>query len=488
MSLSILPRVRHTSNHRSEENSARQVIKSQSVPRFSNSRSQIFENQQQVNTTHTSTVQKQDLSSAADRNSGVMQETEQIIIQKKLPKLYTAELYNSFYQKTNNIKDKYMQLYKQVQKEGENQPRLRTLRDVIKETEDAFSRSYSIKYFGANQDQVGVLSRRVPIKFETRTKYLISNRDNLNSQNETISIGYELDHQKRDNLDFQRKLGNETARSIGSDYFGNGTQRNQQYNEENSSSKFYTKAREDLENSKQISSILNENQNAYIVNKYFIPKELHTVKNKHKRSRSIEPLEGRLNFELNSKKVVGAKNAGASSSLERASKGVDKIKRTMLRGQLATTKNINEPTRDMILETDRYMTQEMKNLLAERNNLSYAKLLSSIQNPETLEKYPDRRLLEQPPVPRKNQKIEKVPKSPKTGPKSPKNEHKNPNESSKTLPVRESTLRPVQNNTMYNSYLKIANKYGEGIKSLQDLQNRPVMNTTTDALHAYIDK
>ena len=80
----------------------------------------------------------------------------------KMIKLYNPQLFEKYSHKINIVREKYENLYQQYFENplvGE-----KNLSELVSTTENIINSTYSIKYFGINNNQIGILSRRVPLK------------------------------------------------------------------------------------------------------------------------------------------------------------------------------------------------------------------------------------------------------------------------------------------------------------------------------------
>jgi len=86
---------------------------------------------------------------------------------RPLPKLYTVTQYENFSRKLENLKDKYTRLYGKTEvTEGDFTQELNpeNIKDLVLDAEKMFNASYSIKYFGLKDNQLGIISKRIPMQ------------------------------------------------------------------------------------------------------------------------------------------------------------------------------------------------------------------------------------------------------------------------------------------------------------------------------------
>jgi len=84
-------------------------------------------------------------------------------IQRPLKKLYSSRQYENFSKKLGDMKERYASLY------GEAEPRKEEIspekfQELYLNAEKMFNASYSIKYMGLKNDQLGIVSQRVPMQ------------------------------------------------------------------------------------------------------------------------------------------------------------------------------------------------------------------------------------------------------------------------------------------------------------------------------------
>ena len=77
-------------------------------------------------------------------------------------KLYNPQLFESHSHKVNIVREKYENLYHQYY--DDPSVGIKKFPELVSNTENIINSTYSIKYFGINNDQIGILSRRVPLK------------------------------------------------------------------------------------------------------------------------------------------------------------------------------------------------------------------------------------------------------------------------------------------------------------------------------------
>ena len=414
------------------------------------------------------------------------------MIRAKLPKLYNNELYNVYSNKISEVKEKYLNIHQQLQNEEET-AKEKPLRDLIKETEGIFSKSYSIKYFGINKDQIGIMSRRVPIKQVNRQPQLTININSPLAQLEyakwqKYNAAQQIESTRSNPalqtknakvvLSSTRLRGAKTSMSSGSGGF-NSThemlgrkiegdswqgERKEVSTAENQKDAAGTNPKENIEKAETLTNFNAQDPqeylpqpdayNVFVVNKYFIPKQLHAIKKKRKNSKSFEKVEQLIEFQLNAKLDRVPKNPKILTNYERLAKGLTKVKRSMLRAPMSRGKFGTDPTQAQIIEADKFKTEELKRLLAEKDNLSYAKLIGSLEKPNSSGKLLDGKALDLPNLPRKNQAVKEYKISPRTEFK-PQSARENLTETAE----ENVTFRISQEHPLYHNYVKIAKKY-----------------------------
>lgn len=333
----------------------------------------------------------------------------------RLPKLYTTGLYNNYSNKLLSAKQKFSILNQQLQK-GTEAPQEVPLRALVKQTEEVLSKTYSIKYFGINNDQIGILSQRVPIKSPAKAKFVVSSSrrtennasmDKLNSPQHTSAMnGVTLDLYNNHKLATDPSAGKRASsqpklKGAGGEHNQPGIkwQNESDYHEQNDfqEDNGYPNGVSPIDApfGQKESKAHPEEYDVYVVNNYFIPKQLHSVRNKQKRSINVEQLEEVIDQQLKAQSKKTPTQEKIPANYDRLARGVSKVKRTMLRAVIPAHKSEGMPSQEMIIESDKFKTHELKTLLAEKNALSYAKLLNSLENPEVIDQGKNQSLLEQ---------------------------------------------------------------------------------------------
>lgn len=346
-------------------------------------------------------------------NSSAFQENEATSgeIKAKLPKLYSAGLYKNFNSKMQSLKDKYSHLYNQFGKNGNQQNS--SIRQMMKESEQLFSRTYSIKYFGVNNDQIGILSRRIPLKQPDNnrlsptalTKQILktqSNKETQEKQTEPSLADIMKKNVKRNLEENNKNLESSKGRSKTPDpstkmEFVEESSPNIEKTGENPIITQVEVEQGALEaDDKEIEAKAQEfvpvpqKYDVYVVNKYFIPKHLHAAKRQQKRSQSAGNI-GLFGEVGTSRSQTAQRNRRLGSIQHRRDvSDVSKVRQTLMRS-MSNFHPSTEPPTDRVLESDRYMTHELKMLISDKTNFSYAKLLSTIQNPDLIHRMNQRR-------------------------------------------------------------------------------------------------
>jgi len=114
-----------------------------------------------------------------DMNNKTLRQARQCLESRPLKKLYTASMHEQYTGKLDDLKRKYDHVYKYVVKDQPEilDPSKERIKDVVLKSENLFNTTYSIKYFGVKDDQIGILSKRVNM-----------NQKNTARQNRTTEI------------------------------------------------------------------------------------------------------------------------------------------------------------------------------------------------------------------------------------------------------------------------------------------------------------
>jgi len=114
-----------------------------------------------------------------DMNNKTLRQARQCLESRPLKKLYTASMHQQYTGKLDDLKRKYDHVYKYVVKDQPEilDPSRERIKDVVLKSENLFNTTYSIKYFGVKDDQIGILSKRVNM-----------NQKNTARQNRTTEI------------------------------------------------------------------------------------------------------------------------------------------------------------------------------------------------------------------------------------------------------------------------------------------------------------
>ena len=409
------------------------------------------------------------------------------VIKGRMPKLYNHELYNNYTEKLSSIKEKYTSIQKQLHSNDKNLD-AKSLRELIKETEDIFARSYSIKYFGINRNQIGIMSRRVPIKLADRnflsSSQIRQRKSNPNEQPQKFSPNQPSGTKSSTNfrpstrgMISASRLRGLNQRSYTAERFNRAvTLEDQVTSDDNIGEIVKTEeaaaGKEDVfpspnKNDAEVERLMPtseaekqkpqeyfprpEDYNVYVVNQYFIPKQLQTVRKVKKETTSAERVSELIDLQLNSYLRKVPTNSKVPSNYDRLARGTTKIKRAMLRAPASSLRCGTEPSQDQLIEADKFKTHELRKLLADRENLSYAKLLNSFGEPGLINKMQSVTIFDQLGKPRRlrNQS---------------QGESQIHNSTSSLLVDENSNLRVSKDHSLFNSYAKIAKRY----KSVQD--------------------
>ena len=348
-------------------------------------------------------------------NSSALQEKDAISaeIKAKLPKLYSAGLYKNFNTKMQSLKDKYSQLYDQFGKSGSHQGN--SVRQMVRDSEQLFSRTYSIKYFGVNNDQIGILSRRIPLKqpennrlsptaltkqmFQTSLKAPIK-KEVIAKQNEPSLNEIMKKNMKRNLEENTKSLETAKLRSKTPEPSTRVEEKEETSHrvEETGSNPIITQVEEgvleadenEIEAKAQEFVPVPQRYDVYVVNKYFIPKHLHAAKRQVKRSQSAGNVGLIGEAALGRSQTARNNRRAASNQRKREVTDVSKIRKTLMRS-MSNFHSSPDPPMDKALDSDRFMTHELKTLLTDKAHFSYAKLLNTIQNPDLIHRMNQRR-------------------------------------------------------------------------------------------------
>jgi len=98
-----------------------------------------------------------------EMDNRTLRQVRQCLESRPLKKLYTAEMHQQYTGKLDELKRKYDYVYKYVVKDPQDiiDPNREKIKDVVLKSENLFNTTYSIKYFGMKDDQIGILSKRV---------------------------------------------------------------------------------------------------------------------------------------------------------------------------------------------------------------------------------------------------------------------------------------------------------------------------------------
>lgn len=395
----------------------------------------------------------------------------------QLPKLYNNELYHRYSNKLHEIKDKYSRLHEQLQLSA-SAPQEKPIRELIKDTSDVFSHTYSVKYFGVNMDQIGVLSHRVPlqppIKNPERHSHLhsqhgLSDRENNSvrprPKSALIAAKDTLESNEDENFKTEHSHNRiSKTKDISTQAMGEiSTQTDPQNDvaltkEDGHNAQPNERVIKSAEFTPQMSTTQfqphPEDYDVYVVNKYVMPKQLPVYHPKKKKEvDDIEKFEAYLDLELRPTPQRIPKQSKLLANYDRAVKGLEKVKRTMLRAPITEQKEEYEPDIETMMEADKFKTYEAKQMLANKVSLSYSKLLSSLENPAVVEQMNNKRLL----TTMKSQEEKKKIK----GPKISMNPDANIFSSSKDFNARNVAvkIKVERENPLYQNYAKIVRNY-----------------------------
>lgn len=506
MDLSAIPQAKESTKLHKKSKSSHNLLQNASASKLNDSKSKRTDTQ----SSPTKALAVGGNVSSSNRNNKKLPLQQGILntkFAKKLPLLRSDK--NTLPSKFLDMNDKNAYLNNLLRKDGGSSPR-KTASNETKENQEDFSRSYSIKYFGVDQDQAGVISKRVPLKPEDKSKQHVLYTKFAEYQMDSIArdsgIGqHQFDQQSvesstkrvnhNSNLTLMMKRNLQAtiennrkkyeairSRSFSSDFRDisviqkadiDGMHDQQNFEGNDDQEHMMQEHLEPGEGDADAGQIY-ENQNSYMMNQYMGPKEMYSSRTAMRKSYSIDPNEEQLIWEMRSKALANAKSIAELSRIERAFRGIDTIKCNMRKGLLNPLVTARDFSRDSAMGSrETIETQGLKNLIAERDNMSYTKLLTSIQRPELLERYQNRSVSEQPLAQRKVQKVKNIHRLPSVEFQS---------NGKKLVPMKGSfSLNPVQSKTMmYNSYMKITKKYDDELKVFQQLQNGSAFRMAND--------
>jgi len=297
---------------------------------------------------------------------------------KNLPKLYTGPQYELLLQKKNKLKEKYQRLYQNVQ-DGEDPQALpeilqEDLKELMQEAEQIFHQTYSIKYFGVKDNQLGIVSKRVPIA--------------------------RIDSNFADNGKPQSRKRLEQCRSVSAQ------------NMVKPLNSFREGSDQNLGNELQ-----SQTDSNYVVTQYFAPKKLESVKVGEKNTSNKSKNKVGNPWELHSSihdKVMSEQGEYRKSYSQHFSQDVNKIwdrvavsnqqvantadfsrkitsvgktKRAILRSVNLEKAWESKPFKDELDVPERFRTHEVKKVMAGQAKYSYSKLLKTMysnEKPETV--------------------------------------------------------------------------------------------------------
>jgi len=321
---------------------------------------------------------------------------------------YTGPMYERLNEKLGKLKERYGTLFQSLHGEEEESVEEKRISELLVNSEDLFHKTYSIKYFGVQDDQIGVLSRRVPLKnAENQRKSQSTNKRHENKNRDRIVSSQSKETSQELHTSRSLKTMNEPPESPRS-YGMPSTPRDQKNLElviqsklqdsQQTQNTFHgiikptTRAKkrpslnnislEENDNQQKLeanTSITNSNHQEYItrsenqnhlITTYFAPKRLPTTHNKHRITPRAETTLTQLYYDQTiDQKYVNSVDFG------RNLKTLSRVRRNMIR-------NIN-------LKGTPRMASEEKAISPERNYtdfnstktpLSYAKLLQNLKN------------------------------------------------------------------------------------------------------------
>jgi len=82
---------------------------------------------------------------------------------RPLKKLYSTTMHKQYSNKIVELKKRYSNVYKKALQEVELDVDREKIKDIVLKSENVLNSTYSVKYFGMREDQIGVLSKRVSL-------------------------------------------------------------------------------------------------------------------------------------------------------------------------------------------------------------------------------------------------------------------------------------------------------------------------------------
>lgn len=121
---------------------------------------------------------------------------------EKSQKLYTPFEYLNYTTKVNNSKESYINALQQLGYENTQKLNARPFNDIINKTKTIITNSYSIKYIGIIEGNMGILSKRVKLEQDNCPPNPRKNEMYRNASNQILRMNPSNERLPSSNLNY----------------------------------------------------------------------------------------------------------------------------------------------------------------------------------------------------------------------------------------------------------------------------------------------